>query len=70
MIVLTGLIYISFIIIINCVVGILCECSITELLREMNMPKCIERLTSENEIEIRNLSMLIMKCFEIRYNLY
>ena len=30
------------------------------------MPKCIELITPENKIEIRNKSMFVMKSFEIR----
>ena len=30
------------------------------------MPKFIEIMTTENKIEIRNLSLFIMKSFEIR----
>jgi len=32
------------------------------------MPKFIELMTTENKTEIRNLSMFIMKSFEIRKN--
>ena len=32
----------------------------------LNMPKFIELMTTENKTEIRNLSMFIMKSFEIR----
>jgi len=34
------------------------------------MPKFIELIKTENKIEIRNLSMLIMKSFENRKKLY
>ena len=34
------------------------------------MPKFIELIKTENKIEIRNLSMFIMKSFEIRKTLY
>ena len=34
------------------------------------MPKCIELTKTESKIEIRNLSMFIMKSFEIRKILY
>ena len=34
------------------------------------MPKIIEIMTTENKIEIRNVSMFIMKSFEIRKKLY
>jgi len=33
------------------------------------MPKFIELLNTENKIEIRNVSMFIMKSFEIRKKL-
>jgi len=36
----------------------------------MNMPKFIELIKTENKIEIRNVSMFIMKSFEIRKTLY
>ena len=36
----------------------------------LNMPKFIELIKTENKIEIRNLSMFIMKSFEIRKKLY
>ena len=36
----------------------------------LNMPKLIELIKTENKIEIRNLSMFIMKSFEIRKKLY
>jgi len=32
----------------------------------LNMPTFIELITTENKIEIRNVSMFIMKSFEIR----
>jgi len=31
------------------------------------MPKFIEQMTTENQTEISNLSMFIMKSFEIRF---
>ena len=34
--------------------------------KRLNMPKIIELMKTENKIEIRNLSMFIMKSFEIR----
>ena len=34
------------------------------------MPKFIELIKAENKIEITNVSMFIMKCFEIRKKLY
>ena len=34
------------------------------------MPKFIELIKTENKIEIRNVSMFIMKSFEIRKKLY
>jgi len=34
------------------------------------MPKFIELIKTENKIEIRNVSMFIMKSFEIRKTLY
>ena len=34
------------------------------------MPKIIEIMTTENKIEIRNVSMFIMKSFEIRFLFY
>jgi len=34
------------------------------------MPKFIELIKTENKIEIRNVSMFIMKSFEIKKNLY
>jgi len=36
---------------------------------KINMPKFIELLKTENKIEIRNVSMFIMKSFEIRKKL-
>jgi len=36
----------------------------------LNMPKFIELIKTENKIEIRNLSMFILKSFEIRKKLY
>ena len=38
--------------------------------KKMNMPKFIELIKTENKIEIRNVSMFIMKSFEIRKTLY
>jgi len=34
------------------------------------MPTFIEQMTTENQTEISNLSMFIMKSFEIRFFLY
>jgi len=36
----------------------------------MNMPKFIELMKTENKIDIRNLSMFIMKSFELEKKLY
>jgi len=34
------------------------------------MPKFLELIKTENKIELRNVSMFIMKSFEIRKTLY
>ena len=38
--------------------------------KRLNMPKFIELIKTENKIEIRNVSMFIMKSFEMRKTLY
>ena len=38
--------------------------------KRLNMPKFIELIKTENKIEIRNVSMFVMKSFEIRKPLY
>ena len=38
--------------------------------KRLNMPKKIELMKTENKIEIRNLSMFIMKSFEIRKEIF
>jgi len=38
--------------------------------KRLNMPTFIKLMKKENKIEIRNVSMFIMKSFEIRKTLY
>ena len=38
--------------------------------KRLNMPKFIKLIKTENKIEIRNVSMFVMKSFEIRKPLY
>ena len=38
--------------------------------KRLNMPTLIKLMKTENKIEIRNVSMFIMKSFEIRKTLY